>query len=449
MLCTRACALDACSNTCAAARAQVAAHRASVARPPGWRSVSGPCRVRASRTKRASVRESGRLRTQPEAGWFAPSEARHRPRDRQRTSTARESWKGLWRESQRERETVRRKRNREGEPAFGSVARSRSLRLSRGVGPTVVDRCSKKAATDSAPIEVAPPRTRSPFAAVGGASFRDLGRVRETAACRLSSLRLIRLGPWRPVLKHGPRSLTHARAKRTNEKPRCEAKASKREAALRRRGRAGSKVGSRTDRSSERRQSAALTEVHLQGPERWWTTLGQAEAGRKSGGRPPRFWRANRSSDLSVGAKDQSNLLIAGSRRSFPQDSRRGSSKSCLVKRTIRGWALWPGQKPIDRGRKVLDLFSNFQLASGGEGAANDETLRKSWTAERFREAGKRPPADYDSASAEWATLGKQDWRCGMNRTRRQGARRDAHQSPQKVSIDRDSRSVAMEVGTR
>ena len=65
------------------------------------------CRARIAREPRgrngASVRESGRLRTQPEAGWFAPSEARHRLRDRQRTSTARESWKGLWRESQRER----------------------------------------------------------------------------------------------------------------------------------------------------------------------------------------------------------------------------------------------------------------------------------------------------------------------------------------------------------
>ena len=36
--------------------------------------------------------------------------------------------------------------------------------------------------------------------------------------------------------------------------------------------RAGSKVGSRTDsgrRKAAGRQSAALTEVHLQGPERW------------------------------------------------------------------------------------------------------------------------------------------------------------------------------------
>lgn len=33
--------------------------------------------------------------------------------------------------------------------------------------------------------------------------------------------------------------------------------------------RAGSKVGSRTAAPSGARQSAALTEVHLQGPERW------------------------------------------------------------------------------------------------------------------------------------------------------------------------------------
>ena len=34
-----------------------------------------------------------------------------------------------------------------------------------------------------------------------------------------------------------------------------------------------------------------------------------------------RFWRANRSSHLSIGAKDSSNRLVAGSLRNFPQDS--------------------------------------------------------------------------------------------------------------------------------
>jgi len=34
-----------------------------------------------------------------------------------------------------------------------------------------------------------------------------------------------------------------------------------------------------------------------------------------------RCWRANRLSDLSIGAKDSSNHLVAGSFRNIPQDS--------------------------------------------------------------------------------------------------------------------------------
>ena len=40
------------------------------------------------------------------------------------------------------------------------------------------------------------------------------------------------------------------------------------------------------------------------GPERWWTMLVQDEARRNPGGSPKRYWRANRSSDMSIGAKD-------------------------------------------------------------------------------------------------------------------------------------------------
>ncbi len=39
-------------------------------------------------------------------------------------------------------------------------------------------------------------------------------------------------------------------------------------------------------------------------PERWWTMPGQGEARGNSGGGPQRSWRANRSSDLGIGAKD-------------------------------------------------------------------------------------------------------------------------------------------------
>ena len=49
----------------------------------------------------------------------------------------------------------------------------------------------------------------------------------------------------------------------------------------------------------------------------------------------------------------------------------------------------------------------------------------------------------------KWAIFGKQNWRCGMNRTTSSGARINAHQIPQKVLVDIDSRTVAMEVGIR
>jgi hypothetical protein len=56
-------------------------------------------------------------------------------------------------------------------------------------------------------------------------------------------------------------------------------------------------------------------------PERWWAILAQGEARGNSGGSSQRYWRANRSSDVGIGAKDLSNHLVAGSLRSFPQDS--------------------------------------------------------------------------------------------------------------------------------
>jgi len=58
--------------------------------------------------------------------------------------------------------------------------------------------------------------------------------------------------------------------------------------------------------------------VRMKRPERWWSILGQNEARRNPGGGSSRYWRANRSFDLSIGAKDLSNHRVAGSFRSFP-----------------------------------------------------------------------------------------------------------------------------------
>ena len=44
--------------------------------------------------------------------------------------------------------------------------------------------------------------------------------------------------------------------------------------------------------------------AYLLGPERWWTMPEQSEARGNSGGSSKRYWRANRSSDLGIGAKD-------------------------------------------------------------------------------------------------------------------------------------------------
>jgi len=44
--------------------------------------------------------------------------------------------------------------------------------------------------------------------------------------------------------------------------------------------------------------------ARLSGPERWWTMPERGEARGNSGGGSKRYWRANRSSDLGIGAKD-------------------------------------------------------------------------------------------------------------------------------------------------
>lgn len=57
------------------------------------------------------------------------------------------------------------------------------------------------------------------------------------------------------------------------------------------------------------------------GPERWWTILDQIQVRGNPDGGSLRCWRANRSSELSIAAKDPSNHLVAGSFRNFSQDS--------------------------------------------------------------------------------------------------------------------------------
>jgi len=58
------------------------------------------------------------------------------------------------------------------------------------------------------------------------------------------------------------------------------------------------------------------------GPERWWTLFVHTKVRRNSDERFNRFWRANQSFDMNKGAKDLSNYLVAGSYRSFSQDSK-------------------------------------------------------------------------------------------------------------------------------
>jgi len=61
--------------------------------------------------------------------------------------------------------------------------------------------------------------------------------------------------------------------------------------------------------------------ARMLGPEKWRTISAQAEVIGNFDGRSQRFWRANRSCEAGIGAKDQSSHLVAGSLWSFPQDS--------------------------------------------------------------------------------------------------------------------------------
>jgi len=99
----------------------------------------------------------------------------------------------------------------------------------------------------------------------------------------------------------------------------------------------------------------ARVKVLLLRPERWWSIREEAKARGNPGGRPQRYWRANRSSDLRIASKESSNHLVAGSHRSFPQDCsvlKKKLTQSHLVKRMIRS---------LRSVSPILDLFSNFK----------------------------------------------------------------------------------------
>ena len=60
----------------------------------------------------------------------------------------------------------------------------------------------------------------------------------------------------------------------------------------------------RTAGPSRQRRLRGGARAYTLGPERWWTMPEQGEVRGNSDGGPQRFWRANRSSDLGIGAKD-------------------------------------------------------------------------------------------------------------------------------------------------
>jgi len=83
--------------------------------------------------------------------------------------------------------------------------------------------------------------------------------------------------------------------------------------------------------------------AYMAGPERWWTIPGYSEVMGNCDGGWYQYWRANRLSELGIGAKDSSNYLVAGFLRSFPQDRRSHGAKKkerakfCDVEQRMRG----------------------------------------------------------------------------------------------------------------
>ena len=107
-----------------------------------------------------------------------------------------------------------------------------------------------------------------------------------------------RNGFLQPVLKHGPRSLAWKRAlgwqTRARNESECYLNVTK----------VGTILIYGAPSTGHRLRSKIWVWVFMLGPERWWTMRDQGEARGNPGGGSKGFWRANRSSELRIGAKD-------------------------------------------------------------------------------------------------------------------------------------------------
>ena len=116
--------------------------------------------------------------------------------------------------------------------------------------------------------------------------------------------------------------------------------------------------------------------AHRLGPERWWTMPEKGKVRWNSGGGSQRYWRANRSLYLGIGAK----YLVAGSLRNVPQEN--------------WSWITLSGKANDWRNRKrfVLNLFSNFKWVRSsdysGEPLGQVTTLRGPFLVSRTGDEG-------------------------------------------------------------
>jgi hypothetical protein len=132
-------------------------------------------------------------------------------------------------------------------------------------------------------------------------------------------------------------------------------------------------------------------------PERWWTMPDQVEVRGNPDGRPKQFWRANRLSELGIGAKDQSNYLVAGHFRSFSQDSWSIEvllTNSYLVKRMIRGLR--------------NEMFLTYSQTLNGYVSYH------TWMMMAYDNCKRLSVRLY---ALSGPSFGKQNWCCGMNQT--------------------------------
>jgi len=122
-------------------------------------------------------------------------------------------------------------------------------------------------------------------------------------------------------------------------------------------------------------------------PERWWTFADEGEVKRNFDGGSKKCWRANRFSELAKGTKDSSNYLVAGSFRSFPQDSREKVFKQLSSVKRMNSWS-WK-----------VNFYTDYQTLNG-----------------LVRSSGVNALSPVKWIFLWWAVFGKQNWRCGMNR---------------------------------